>query len=155
MVLKFVTPAEAALAFKHDLVSGLLVTLVMLFAAFLLLSQRPEGAPRKLLTLAAIAGFFVSITVAYWPSYQRFVSADVWGHGVQLSYTGPFERRIFLPRKSIKNILFGLPAKHADECYIRIETTAGESLRSATVNLNAPACKAMRQAILTTLSLPP
>lgn len=135
--------------------SGVLVTLVMLLAAFLLLNQRPAGAPNKLLTLAAVAGFLVSITVAYRPSYQRFISADVRGDGVQLSYTGPFERRVFLPRKSIKNILFGLPAKHADECYIRIDTTDGESARSATVYLNAPACKSMRQAVLATLSLPP
>lgn len=93
------------------------------------------------------------LALDYSSSYGEFASAEVNESEIKLLYVGPFGREVILPRESIQTILFGLPGKMGQHCYLRIQQKSGQSHRSGRRPMATEACKTMRLQIMTILSI--
>jgi hypothetical protein len=153
LLVPFSSPEAVAQAFHGGMLVSTIVVFVMAASAVMISRGTPPQVSFKSIGgLAAIA--FIGLgAFTYSSTYGCFMAADVTGSGIRLQYAGPLVGETFVPRETIETVLFGLPGKTPGSCYIRVQQRSGKSFRSATLPMQADACKLIRTQMLAALSL--
>ena len=153
MLVPFTSAESVALAFHDGVAYSAGIILAMMIGAAIASRSLPSKLSLKWVWSLASIAFALCIALDYSSSYGYFVSAEVNESDIKLLYVGPFGHEVILPRASIQTILFGLPGKMGQHCYIRIQQKSGGSHRSGTRSMPAEACKNLRVQIMTILSI--
>lgn len=153
MIFPFTSAESVALAFHDGVTYSAGIILAMMIGAAIASRSLPSKLNLKWVWSLGGIAFALCLALNYSSSYGEFASAEVNESEIKLLYVGPFGREVTLPRGSIQTILFGLPGKMGQHCYLRIQQKSGQSHRSGTRPMAAEACKNMRLQIMTILSI--
>ena len=153
MIFPFTSAESVAQAFHDGIVYSAGIILAMIIGAVIASRTLPSKLSLKWVWGMGSIAFAFCLALDYSSSYGEFISAEVNESEIKLLYVGPFGGEVILPRESIQTILFGLPGKFGQSCYIRIHQKSGSSHLSGTRRMPAEACKEIRAQIMATLSL--
>ncbi len=133
MLLTFATSDEVFTDYITVMGWGLTVIVLTIVA----LGAANKGTPSEVRTPTAIRigifSYLLLAIVSYRATYGCFTEADVSEHEVRLRFAGSLYHSTSLKREQIKEVLVGFPGKGTPHsCYIKFNTTSGESYRSAT-----------------------
>lgn len=153
MLFPFTSAESVTVAFHDGIVYSAGIILAMIIGAVIASRTLPSELSLKWVWSMGSIAFACCLALDYSSSYGEFASAEVNESEIKLLYVGPFGGEVILPRESIQTILFGLPGKMGQHCYLRIQQKSGKSHRSGTRPMAAEACKNMRVQIMSILSI--
>lgn len=133
MLLTFATADDVFADYVSVLVWGGLVVVVTLIT----LGAANKGSPSEVRTSTAIKigcfAYLLLVVASYRETYGSFTEVEISEHEARLYFAGSLYHSTILKREQIKEVLFGFPGKWTPHsCYIKFNTTSGESYRSAT-----------------------
>jgi hypothetical protein len=130
------------------------IVVIAVFGTFIfVLSQFSESKLNVKTTLSCCAmSYFLAMWLNYSATVANFISLGLLSDTVHLTYVGPFARTYSISSADISEVLFGLPGKTSNSCYLLIKTKAGLEFRSVTFSSTIEACKNQRGVVLNYLS---